>query len=197
MTRMKYTAGFTLVETLVAITFLIVAIVAPMSLVSQSLSAAFYARDQMTAYNLAQEGIESVRAIRDGNILENVLTSSSFDLLRDIPIGRPFTIDARESTAADAIGNCPAAPSVVPCDPLQTDGTLYGYARPSETGWTDTVFTRTLTAAYVGAAADNGGRDVIRVSSTVSWNLSNGKSRTFTISENMYRWIEDGAADDD
>ena len=62
-------AGMTLIETLVAITILTVAIVSPMSLTMQSLSASYYARDQVIAFNLAQEAIESLRARRDANIL--------------------------------------------------------------------------------------------------------------------------------
>src|SRR3989344_5745503 len=61
--------GFTLIETLVAVTLLSVAITAPMSLTTRSLAAAYYARDQITAFHLAQEAIESVRHARDHNIL--------------------------------------------------------------------------------------------------------------------------------
>lgn len=180
--------GFTLVETLVAISLISIAIVTPMSLVTQSFSAAFYARDQVTAYYLAQEGIEAVRTIRDGNILANAISNEGRDLLQGIPVGTPFTIDARFSDPLIAIDDCTGT-----CPRLQTDGTLYGHA-PGDPAWVNTNFTRTLTAAYAGPAATNGGEDVIRVASTVSWSAKNGFVRTFTIYENMYRWVEDGAA---
>ncbi len=179
-------AAFTLIETLVAVSLISVSIVTPMSLVTQSFSAAYYARDQVTAYNLAQEGIEAVRAIRDGNILANALENEGRDLLEGIPTtNTPFTIDARKENAADAIDPCSST-----CLPLQTDGILYAY----ESGWTDTNFTRTLTAVYAGRADINGGQDAIRVSSKVSWSLNNGTIRSFTIYENMYRWVEDDSA---
>lgn len=183
--RLAADSGFTLIETLVAISLLTVAIVAPMSLVTQSLSTAVYARDQVTSYNLAQEGIEALRTIRDGNVLANALYSEGRDLLDGIPIGTAFTIDARESTAASAISSCAGT-----CPPLQTDGTLYGY----ESGWTDTYFTRTLFAAYVGPSSINSGQDAIRISVTVTWRTSNNQTRSFTIYENMYRWVDDGVA---
>ena len=86
-------SGFTLIETLVAISLLAVAIVAPMSLTTQSLSSAYYARDQMTAFHLAQEAIESVRSVRDENILAN-----EADLLAGIPAGgEPVVIDTRDN----------------------------------------------------------------------------------------------------
>lgn len=182
----KKVRGFTLIETLVAISLLSVAIVAPMSLVSQSLRSAYYARDQIAAYNLAQEGIEAVRAIRDGNILQNAYGSTGIDLLSGIPIDQAFTIDARKSTAAAAISVCPSEGCVV----LQTDGTLYGY----DADWTNTRFTRTLVAKYAGPSSINSGHDEIRVGVTVSWKSTVGQTRTFTMYENMYRWVEDGSA---
>ena len=73
--------GFTLVETLVAITILLVAIVGPMTIAARGLQSAFFAKDQITAFFLAQEGVELVRAIRD----QNALTGQ--DWLEDIPPG--------------------------------------------------------------------------------------------------------------
>lgn len=61
--------GFTLVETLVAISILLVAIVGPMTIAADGLQNTFYAREQVTAYMLAQEGMELVRAARDQNAL--------------------------------------------------------------------------------------------------------------------------------
>ncbi len=186
LARERAAAGFTLIETLVAISFLTVAIVAPMTLVSQSLSSAFYARDQVTAYNLAQEGIEALRAIRDGNILENAINNANADLLADIPIGTDFTIDARKSDPAEAIDSC----ALGSCPSLQTDGTLYGH----ELAWEDTRFTRVLHAEYAGPGGVNGGQDEIRIAVTVTWQTAAAQTRSFTMYENMYRWVEDGSA---
>jgi hypothetical protein len=160
-----------------------------MALVSQSLRAAFYARDQVSAYNLAQEGIEAVRALRDGNILRNALYNENRDLLADIPINAAFTIDARVPSSGSPIETC----ATNPCAPLQTDGTLYGYGFCAD-GSCNTKFTRSLVAEYAGPAGVNSGRDEIRLEVTVTWRVAGGQERSFTISENMYRWVEDGAA---
>ncbi len=63
--KTKSTTGFTLVEALVAISLLMVAISSPMYIAQKGLSASMFARDQMTASFLAQDGIEAVKNIRD------------------------------------------------------------------------------------------------------------------------------------
>lgn len=167
-----------------AISLLTVTIVVPMSVASQSLSAAYYARDQITAFHLAQEAIEIVRHLRDHNVLSNAL-GTPVDLLNGLPdtSGNPFVVDARNdfmSAGACSSGICP---------PLQTDGDLYGYGTlQGESGWTDTRFTRTVRAQFVGA-----GQDEIRISVTVSWKTGAYNTRTFTISDNLYRWVNDGS----
>jgi prepilin-type N-terminal cleavage/methylation domain-containing protein len=179
--------GFTLIETLVAVSLMVIAIVAPMSLVSQSLTSAYYAREQVAAYALAQEGIEAVRAVRDGNILNNALNGTSDSLLTGIPINQNFTVDARLSGAAGLV-SC----GLNPCEYLKVDpgGSLYGHG----VGWTTTKFRRTANAKYVGPAGVNGGQDEIRVTITVEWETSTGRTRQFKMYSNMYRWVEDGAA---
>lgn len=199
ITDAKTVRGFTLIETLVAISLLAVAIVAPMTLVGQSLSAAYYARDEITAYNLAQEGIESVRSLRDGHILERAINGTAVDLLGGIPINTPFIIDTRNNEIWK-VSDLSCGPDVhLKIDP---GGSLYGYGLlpnpdPCSTtdGWTGTYFTRTLTASYVGPASVNGGKDEIRVTVAVTWLASNGTKRgPFTIQEDMYRWVDDGTA---
>ncbi|MEK7509496.1 MAG: hypothetical protein AAB605_02175 [Patescibacteria group bacterium] len=178
--QLKATPGMTLIETLVAVTILTVAIVSPMSLTIQSLSASYYARDQVIAFNLAQEAIESLRSIRDGNILRIAYDQpdpecNPMTLLCKIPIGVPFIIDARDNAITSCTGECP---------PLQTDGDLYGY----ELGWGDTRFRRTVQTEFV-----EGTQDEIRISVTVTWQAGPRQERTFTLYENLYRWVEDGS----
>ena len=64
-------AGFTLVEALVAISILLIAVVEPLSLVANSVQNANFAKDQITSFYLAQEGIEFIRNKRDSNYLND------------------------------------------------------------------------------------------------------------------------------
>lgn len=61
--------GFTIMETLVAIALLLLAITGPMVFSQTGLRAAFHARDQITAFYLAQDAIEFIKNSRDHNIL--------------------------------------------------------------------------------------------------------------------------------
>jgi Tfp pilus assembly protein PilV len=180
--------AFTLLETMIAVTLLAVSIVAPMTLTAQSLKSAYYARDQVTAFYLAQEGLEAVRNVRDNNILQNSQGTTPVDLLQGIPSksGSPFRIDARNNTMT----LCSTDGSA--CLPLQTDGTLYGY----NAGWTTTQFLRTLTACFVqpSGACNGTVSDEAKITVTVSWRTGGLQLRTVNISENLYRWVEDGIA---
>src|SRR3989344_5249811 len=88
--------GFTLIETLVAVSLLSIAVVAPMTLASKSLSTAYYPRDQITAFYLAQEAIETLRSIRAGRIFL-IAQGPSADIFEPIRLNQDFTIDARKN----------------------------------------------------------------------------------------------------
>src|ERR1035437_4324893 len=63
----KSDEGFTLIETLVAISILMIAISGPLVVANKSLTAALYAKDQTTASYLAQEILESIRNEKDNS----------------------------------------------------------------------------------------------------------------------------------
>lgn len=63
----KFNEGFTLIETFVAITILLVAVIGPMSLIAKFYSGSAYAKNQITASFLAQDGLETVQNIIRNN----------------------------------------------------------------------------------------------------------------------------------
>jgi type II secretory pathway pseudopilin PulG len=170
--------GFTLIETFVAVTLLAVSIVAPMALASQSLQAAFYSRDQITASYFAQDAIEAIRAVRDHNNLIVAIEGGS-PSWGNIPTdGSAFIIDDTQSPIM--VRRCSGT-----CPPVQTNDELYGY----QTGWTNTNFIRTVVVEPVG-----GNIDVMRASVTVSWRTGPYQVRTFTLSDVLYQWVVVGSA---
>ena len=152
----NFNAGFTLVETLVAISILMVAIVAPMTIVQNGLTAAGYAKQQMIADYLAQEALEYVKYHRDINGLK----SPQSDWLAGLgPCLAPnyCKIDTVTNTVA-------SAESVA--DPLYYNGTVYTY---NQVGAEETVFTRKLTIEN----PSNSLNDQAKVTASVSWTGKN------------------------
>lgn len=135
--------AFTVIETLVAISILTVAIAGPLTIAQRSLQSALFARDQITALYLAQEGLDLIRAYRDRNALI-VLRGTPTGWLAGLEAcsGASCTIDP--STAAVvgcAAGVCPA---------LKYDSTrnLYQYA----TG-PNSRFTRNIQVTVVDSSS--------------------------------------------
>lgn len=78
----RKTQGFTIIETLVAVTILMIAIAGPLTIANQALTAAYDAKNQMIAANLAQETVEAVKNYKDnalsqGASLQNVIGTFS------------------------------------------------------------------------------------------------------------------------
>ena len=178
--------GFTLIETLVAISVLTVAIAAPLVLASQSLMTAYQARDNVVAFNLAQEAIEAVRAQRDHNLLNTILTGSTDSWLTGLThegIGdpqKPFMVDSLSTTQnfIDCSGSTPGSCSYLKFD--ENTG-FYGHENGVESRFKRYV-------RIVEVPNTNGNE--MRVISTVEWRSGIfGTTRQVVLQENIYNWI--------
>ncbi len=168
--NVKAVPAFTLIETFVAITVLLMALVGPMSIAAQSLRIAYYARDQVTAFYLAQEGVEYVRAMRDQNYLANT----------------PWLTGIADCENASCVIDFPnfthaVCPVGTTCPPVyvSSDTTLYNENAASGPA---SPFTRVLTITPI-----SGTNDEVELTVTVSW-ASAGISRQFRIIENLFNW---------
>lgn len=70
-------SGFSLVETLVAITILLLVIIGPMTISMSTSRSTSYSSEQVVAYFLAQQGIEIAQKARDDIILNSFLPPSN------------------------------------------------------------------------------------------------------------------------
>lgn len=178
--------GFTLIETLVAISVLVVAIAAPLSLASQSLFSAYYAKDQLIASHLAQEAIEIVRQKRDHNlllILRDPLRDRG-DWLLDTQLQgvsngtkKIVTVDVEDIsnltfTLVDQALGIDDTLAV-----LKHNGSIYNHSNGN-----DTRFKRVLELKKISDSE-------IEVVARVKWQTGSFRPRTFTIKENLYNWI--------
>jgi prepilin-type N-terminal cleavage/methylation domain-containing protein len=175
------TRGFTLIETLVAVTILTFAVVGPMVTASRAIVAVESARDHLTASYLAQEGVEYVRAARDDQFLSHVLAED--------PEG------AWEAFLEDANGMAQCRETACALGAIQNDGTP------------ELIFSNTAATFQLGNDDDHGEAtnfnrtiqlvdpsvspvpvpDDIRVVSTVTWQF-HGKTYTVSATNHLTPW---------
>lgn len=177
MMNSKDMRGFTLVETLVAITVVVTAMVGPLYAVQQSLNASRTAREQLIASSLAQEGVEYVRGLRDSNYLYLLAnTGSSRSWLYGVDgtggsvncITAACVVDPTQNTVSRTIA------------PLYLSATnLYNQAGSG----TPTIYTRRVQLEAVSGSASE-----MTVTVTVTWTMK-GQARNVTIVERLHNWL--------
>ncbi len=189
--------GFTLIETLIAIAILSLAVTGPMVIAQKGIGSAIYARDQVTAFYLAQEAVEYVRNVRDTNRIvgygSDWLSQFTAANCIDTGTGQRCQINAIEdfdvpSREAEAISECTYArvSNTDVCQPVGFDSTkkLYGYSEVDTSGdtWTNTEFTRTVD---IQKETSNSNEAVLTV--TVSWQTGLfAPTESFTVSEHIF-----------
>lgn len=175
---LKLKKGFTLVETMVAISILMLAILGPLSIASSGLRNSLFAKDQVTAYYLAQEGIEYVRYIRDDNYLQE--RSNWLEGLDDCTGTYGCAIDTGKWFGSNnsVIHLC----QLVGCsgyDILYKDFSTQHYTHQSGGNNTATPFSRIV------IVEEFPGEKEIKVTSTVTWQSGVGQ-KSFTLTENVF-----------
>ena len=193
------TQGFTLVETLIAITILTFAIAGPLSSASHALVATEVARDQLTASYLAQEGIEYVRAMRDDEYLAayktggaNVSTAAWTDFISGsdaaaITQCRATTCTLDPSRLMGTGSGLALEQCSVSGTPYPVCGALYIanniYTEQSNLGnEVKTAFTRTVQAVDISGYPDD--EEIV---SKVSWSF-HGTPYTVTVTDHLTPW---------
>lgn len=76
-------SGFSLVETLVATSLLLIVIVGPMTISTSTARSTSFASEQVIAFFLAQEGAELAQKARDDRILPNFLETTDGNYVAD------------------------------------------------------------------------------------------------------------------
>lgn len=184
--RKEFTRGFTLVETMVAISILLIAITGPMSAISKSLSQIAIARDQMIAINFAQQGIEAVRQARDSNMVDQLISGSPSPIYWRNGSGgaSPYQLIQGEYIAMafpDLVMRC-----VGGCDPIHQEPIYQDIATgrhrqflspPAAGGYSRTPFTRKI---VIGP-----GNSEMQVTAIVSW-TTGGVVKTVQITESLF-----------
>lgn len=125
--------GFTLMESMVAIFILMLAITGPMVFAQNGLRAAFLSRDQITAFFLAQDAIEYVKNVRDGNVIDIVKSSTA-------------PIDGWLGLSNSPLNNlCVSSDGLKSCSIDTLSGNIASCSSNSVTGCIDDADTKTYT----------------------------------------------------
>lgn len=163
-----YSSGFSIIEALVAISILTVSIAGPMTIAQRGISTANLAKDQITAFFLAQEVIESIRAQRETNILSDLTWMNGLTQC----IGSYCSFD---NVGSPSFNTCIGEGL---CEDLKYDRSsgFYGY----EAGWEDTVFNREFIMTQLS-------NNEISINVKVSW-VSGKINRNINVHETMFNW---------
>jgi prepilin-type N-terminal cleavage/methylation domain-containing protein len=180
MTYKKYKKGFTLIETLLAVLILAIALAAPLTIAAKALSAALIAKDQTTAFFLAQDAVEYLRFKRD----TSTLTSTPI-----APVSWLAGFDSECSGAdgckVDSVKNTVTACSGA-CEVLQFNETKSWYTYDTSVSGEvikPSIFTRKV---VLGSVASNSDERSITV--TVNWKDVGGVTRSLVVREHITNW---------
>lgn len=182
--------GFSLIETLIAVSILMIALAGPFALVQAGLFSSIHERNQITATYLAQEAIEYIKNLRDSNSYSQYGSTPVYWLSG--PDGNSLL-----DTCSASVSGCYVDPfggpngnvyvqsvngSDTPLNLINKSGVLY-YSYGA--GGTPSPYTRvvTITPVPVGDTTS----DEATVSVKMTWK-DNALSRSYTVSENIYNY---------
>lgn len=163
----KRKKGFTILEAMIAIFVIIIGVIGASIAIQQTLFLTRIVSSQLIASYLAQEGVEIVRNIRDGNWLEGVAWDSG--LTGCEPEGVGCQADYTNTQSLDPYTG----------EPLKIDGGFYNY----QSG-TPTPFTRKITIA---SRTDPEGIPILDTRVLVNWQIGGETYQVLTI-EYLYNW---------
>lgn len=178
--QQKFKTGFTLIETLVAVTIITIVMAVALGGIQQSLQSSSFSRDQITAFYLAEEAIEYLRQIRDTNLNSGNSWLSGID--SNCLSGSACLVDTVNQTLAPCSGTACTLRYHRLNDNPSSNTWLYDYG----TNEPLSKFTRTLVINQVTTGSTTGNE--LKVTATVTWQTGPFKSNSYSLTENMYNW---------
>lgn len=185
----KKNTGFTLIETLVAVSIFAGSILALVAILSNSLADTQYAKKKVIATYLAQEGVEYIRNIRDSFVLYETVEGQGWD---EFQLAVYNCLEDEENPGAttgscdfDAASITAGEAGIIPCvggncrQLLYDDANArYGYQSGVNSG-----FVRKISGKQIGGA----GSDEILIVSTVYWTQGSG-DYSVSFADNLFNW---------
>src|SRR3989344_271773 len=194
----RFQSGFTLLETVVALAVILAAVVGSVSLITRGLFTFSFSKNKVIASNLAQEGLEIVRLVRENNVACDTQNGpATWQWNRD-PEGGILTrvragVDMESFTTIScgtAIISTPrlsvscSGPLLYENDPLLDNYGMYGYRSGIQTAFSRCIDITSPPDAHDSDIPASAQMDVI---STVTWN-ERGVERRVVLRERLYDW---------
>lgn len=176
----KTKKGFTLIETLVAITILATAIAGPLTIAAKSFMAATVVKDRITAFYLAQDAIEYIRWKRDTNRLAGAAWLTGLTNCISAAGTQACNVDSTENSATPPT-LCPTLTTCTVMRYLDDPNNRFTY-----TGGTQSTIS--LRRAVVIQTPVGGSVDEASLTVTVSWSDQAGITRSVVVRENIFNW---------
>lgn len=187
----KDAKGLTLVESLIAISILVISVLGPLVIVAQALRTSFFARDQITAYYLAQEAIEYVRNVRDNNSLDESAVPNEwlYGITQNETLPQIAELDGSglklyqllRTGAGYALSACPSNT----CSKLNINSVSGVYGEDTGVNLRASKYTREVT--FYKAPGDAGATQEITIEVVIKWNQVGGVYK-YKLRENLTNW---------
>lgn len=165
--------GFTLIESLVAISVLLLAVTGPLTLITKVISDSSVSQNQITAFYLGQEGLEYIKNKRENNFLEekdwlNGLNQCFDECVVDVPND--------DIQTAASYNDCP------PDNTMKFDATGDYYNH--QDGDKCTLFKRVVKITKINLGGAN---DEAKIECIVEWKEKSG-TKSIVLEEHIFNW---------
>lgn len=171
--------GFSLVEALVAVSIVVFSVLGPVTLTVFSLKSSSFSKNNLIAGNLAQEGVELVRAKSKSNMLACAPSCDPDDWLNDF---KNSCFDQAKGCGIDAsdleTGDCDSASQCFLR--FEIDG-IYNHGGGSQAQNPTSIFRRVVKLTEINSGIE------VKVNVEVSWTERFGTQKII-VEENMFNW---------
>lgn len=175
--------GFTIIETLVAIFILLISTTGPLAFAQNGLRASFLARDQIVAFYLAQEALETLKNLRDNASLDTTGWLTKFGPCKPEPDSGAvcgLSVNGYTSNDVDLYSNTCTSGR---CAPLYYNETTKRFTNNNGPDNTISKYSRTIFVNEVETDRE------IQIIIEVVWESNFFGPKKIVAQENIYNWI--------